>query len=147
MVPAIANIQSHAATAPGTTHVIFYHTYMPPKHLLAITKQTGPGGMAQILWYSSSGIQVYDMMGPDSSTLKDVRTKSLRISEGASFDKVNDEIFLILPGTISLNDPSDGMSGWKFHQRFWVHYSFEDSPDWSFSELGKLSLDVYIKEK
>lgn len=96
---------------------------------------------------SDKGIQVYDMMGPDTSTLKDVRTKSLRIAETTSFNKDTDEIFLVLPGTINLNDPTDGLTGWKLHQRSWVHFSFEDSPDWSLGELAKLSLDVYKRDK
>lgn len=146
MIPAMANLQAHASTSPGTTHIIFYHTYMPPKHLLAIEKTTSPGGRSLSTIPKKQGIQVHDMMGPDSSTLKDVRTKSLRISEVASFNKETDEIFLVAPGTIDLSDPTDGLPGWHLHKKFWVHFSFEDSPDWSLADLAKLSLNVYRKD-
>jgi hypothetical protein len=85
-------------------------------------------------------------MGPDTSTLKDVRIKSLRISETASFNGKVDEIFLVVPGTININDPTDGLTGWRLHKKFWIHFSFEDSPDWTFSDLAKLSLNVYRKD-
>jgi len=135
MVPAMASLQSMASTAPGTTHVIFFHTYMPPKHLLATSKG------------SPHGVQVYDMMGPDTSTLKDVRTKALRIAELPGFNSEKDEIYLIAPGTINVFEPTEGLTGWTLRSKHWFHFSAEDPPDWSPADLAKLSLNVYHKEK
>jgi len=136
MVPAMASLQSRATTAPGTTHIIFFHTYMPPKHLLAIENTSGP-----------KGIQVYDMMGPDTSTLTDVRTKALRIAELPNFNKEHDEIYLVAPGTIDVLHSTDGLPGWSLQSKHWLHFSGEDAPDWSPFELKKLSLNVYHKAK
>jgi len=140
MIPAIANIQSFSTTSPGTTHVIFYHTYMPPKHLLAISSSVGP-----------HSIQVYDLQGPDTSKLIDARTKALRISEGSQFQEDKDKILFVCPGTI---DPIEELTGegktgteWRLWSKHWGHLSMEDGPEWAFGEVTKLSLNIYERVK
>jgi len=103
VVPVLINLSQ--SQEPGTTqHIVFYHTYMPPKHLLAIQPAAKP---------TSS---VTDLMG---APLSELRKKLLSIPEQFNYGP-KDKIFVVSPATVGLEDLSNSLT---LYNRQWFHWS------------------------
>ena len=93
------------------SHIIFFHTYMPPRHLLAIDV--------------SKSITVHDLKG---SQVSDIKRLFDDINSRLNFS--NSNIYLVTPQTVGntlcheLNWTSVNLIS-----RFWPHISMEDPPD------------------
>jgi len=119
-----------------TNHLIYFHTYMPPKHILAIPKSQS----------TQPPYLIHDLMGAE---LSDLRKAVLRIKEALSYSR-NTKIYLIAPGTVDLQNllnsaATNGIDGYFSPvSRFWPHLSFEDFPKRVEEWASKLSLVVYL---
>lgn len=116
-------------------HLIYYHTYMPPKHLLAMPKSQS----------TQPPYFIHDLMG---SELSELRKTVLRIKEGRSYSQLS-KVYLVAPGTVELQNllnstAANGIDGYFSPvNRYWPHLSFEDFPKKTEDWLTKLSLVVY----
>jgi phosphatidylinositol glycan class Z len=123
VVPVLLNLSQ--SQEPGTTqHIVFYHTYMPPQHLLAIQPAAKP---------TSS---VTDLMG---KPLTELRKALLRIPEQFNYNP-KDKIFVVSPATVDLEELSNSLT---LYNRQWFNWSGEEQPEYIFY-LDKLFLNVYL---
>ncbi|KAL4220103.1 hypothetical protein ACF0H5_020514 [Mactra antiquata] len=118
MIPCLLYIQQYYKSNindNNTLHVVFSHTYMPPKHLLLS---------------SSSNLKLYDFKGENLEHVYDkiVDIKSQIVNDSNS--NKNDKIFLALPGTVISRLESQYSSGLSYTDvvTFFPHLSFEDLP-------------------
>jgi len=136
VVPSLISFQMHAPPAGNTNHLIYYHTYMPPKHLLALPKSQ-----------SNVPFVLHDLKGAE---LGELRKSILRILEAVSYDPSKQKIFLVTPATVDLHGllnatAANGIDGhFEPAQRHWPHMSMEDSPAKFDHWFSRLSLEVYL---
>jgi len=122
VIPSILKIAAQPVEVESTTHVVFYRTYMPPKHLFGIKVGSGRPKFA-----------VYDLKG---ASTEDLRLTLLRITEGFNFGE-KDKIFVAAPATASLETLS-----MPIKRRQWFHFSMEDPPQ-NYTDLLKITLNIY----
>jgi len=128
VVRALVNVQP---VQGGTTHLIFYQTYPPPKFLLGQHKE-GPNQTNPVVLHPWNRF----------NSFSDVRKEVVRIKESQRF-KAEDEILLVTPATI----PLDEIGGtWTLKTAYWPHLSFEHPPETYKEYLTHLTLNVYKRE-
>ncbi|KAJ7375903.1 hypothetical protein OS493_038150 [Desmophyllum pertusum] len=123
--PCLAHLQQYLHNARSQTinteyHLTFYHTYMPPQHLLAwpMSGHRNEGGFHHSL-------ALYDLKGSSKYVLNEhleMITKMNR--EEVESHGMKTEIFLICPSTIEFHHPSFTMI-----KQFHPHLTMEDPPD------------------
>ncbi|KAJ7375902.1 hypothetical protein OS493_038149 [Desmophyllum pertusum] len=127
--PCLAHLQQYLHNARSQTinteyHLTFYHTYMPPQHLLAwpMSGHRNEGGFHHSL-------ALYDLKGSS----KDVLNEHLKMITEVNRKEIEShgmktEIFLICPSTIEFHHPSFTMI-----KQFHPHLTMEDPPDLNIS--------------
>jgi len=137
VVQSLMSFQFTTQQTGGTNHLVYYHTYMPPRHLLAQPK-TSSGGHPLF--------SVHDLMGAE---IGDLRKTILRIKESVNFSPSKDKIYLLSPATVPLpgflnTSTANGIGGhFEKVSTFWPHLSLENPPkadDW----FTKLTLLAYL---
>jgi len=124
VVPVILNLSSQPLEPGVTQHIVFYHTYMPPRHLFAIEPSSKPRHA------------IYDLMGDPLAILR----KTLSQIHSHYSYKPNDKIYVVTPATIDLEELSTCLN---LESRRWFHWSGENPPDTLFA-FDKLFLNVYL---
>eukprot|EP01124_Arcella_intermedia_P017672 TRINITY_DN2447_c0_g1_i1.p1 TRINITY_DN2447_c0_g1~~TRINITY_DN2447_c0_g1_i1.p1 ORF type:complete len:587 (-),score=137.05 TRINITY_DN2447_c0_g1_i1:30-1790(-) len=122
LVPTILKVASNP-TEGATTHVVFYQTYMPPRHLFAIEKDAAKPKFA-----------VYDLKGAEGTELKKVL---LRITENYSYSAL-DKIYVVSPAAVSL----DSLGQLPLVRQQSCHLSGEHWPE-NLGDWLNLKLNVY----
>ncbi|XP_069755217.1 GPI mannosyltransferase 4-like [Narcine bancroftii] len=111
--------------------LIFYHTYMPPRHLLNVKTD-------------QESIRIIDLGGSDVSVLNS--TVNRFFGNFSSFENNQIYIYIIAPGTLEYTFNYCNFQ-WKSNASFFPHLSMEDPPDISkiFSNdiLSQLSLYIF----
>jgi hypothetical protein len=125
VVPVILNLSSKPMEPNTTQHVIFYHTYMPPKHLFATEK-------------GKPRHHIIDLMG---APLTELSKQLSRIPELFSYSP-KDKIYVVSPATVELGSKNS----FTLDSRYWFHWSGENSPQ-SFFALNELFLNVYSYDR
>jgi len=125
VVPTILKIGSQPVDPSATTHVVYYHTYMPPQHLFGIKDQES--GQPKFV--------VHDLKG---ATVAILRKTLLQITDGLINYGPNDKIYVVAPATVDL----ESFSSMPIKRKQWFHLSTEDPPQ-GVDDVGKLVLNVY----
>ncbi|XP_071084498.1 GPI mannosyltransferase 4-like [Haliotis cracherodii] len=136
IVPGISQLQKKIASNKGDSHVVFYHTYMPPEHLFLHPED------------SESKLYIYDLGGASFEKLE----KKMESIRTIAADKPQDErsgIWVVAPKTV-VADVRKLSVKYGTVDKYW-HLSMEDPPrmvEWfkrelSFTEIvGDFSLVV-----
>ncbi|XP_067669654.1 GPI mannosyltransferase 4-like [Haliotis asinina] len=134
IVPGISNLQKKIATNKGDSHVVFYHTYMPPQHLFLRPEE------------SESKLYIYDLGG---ASFEKLEKKMENIRTIAADKGERSGIWIVAPKTV-VADVKKLSIKYGTVDKYW-HLSMEDPPrmvEWfkrelSFSEIvGDFSLVV-----
>jgi len=113
-------------TGNNTVHLVYYHTYMPPRHLLAYPAYQSNA--------NESWLEVHDTAGTNILALN-----ALLIQ--LSTKHTNSKIFLVCPATVNVSHIEEHGQV-KLLTQF-LHLSLEDPPDLSTSITQFLSLNIY----
>lgn len=122
MIPCLAHINgmltNQQATGPTSYHVVFFHTYMPPRHLLM--------RQLELEANSDSELHVHDMMGSERiAMLMKVDSLMRKISKTTS----KGEVYVVSPASL---DPifckKNVKNNFKLLHSFSPHLSMEDPP-------------------
>lgn len=118
---------NRSATQCEDVHVVFYHTYMPPRFLLLNPKERS---------CCEYEIHVHDLMGSSLNFLK---------TEVETLSKMQQEFFLIAPTSIHDKVQSVLQFNSSIVKRFYWHLSMEDPPPFtSFTSfITQIGLNVY----
>lgn len=118
VIPATHFLHDIIQTSPEPTHLIYFHTYMPPQHLLCLPE--------------NSTITVHDLAGSELRTLEELLHS---IDHGT--------VYIVCPATITLS-----VDRLILLKQFGPHFSGEDPPwdeGVSFSGIfQKLQLNVFL---
>ena len=123
VLPCLGHIQNiHTREPLVTRHVIFYHTYMPPRFLLALPSQHAQGKSGESPRCGST--TVHDLKGASMVILND------KVKEITSRNKCkSNEILLVTPATLDHQLCSSTMSyKSQLLQQFHLHLSTENLP-------------------
>ncbi|XP_013401272.1 GPI mannosyltransferase 4 [Lingula anatina] len=123
----------------ATQHIIFYHTYMPPRHLLAIPNHHDNGE-----GHRKSKVFVHDLAGASEEVL---HSKILDIM--GSMKKKCGEIYVVSPATLYFHCKKiqSGKYEYKLLEWFSPHLSMEDPPDLERDVLCEALSDRDCREK
>ena len=124
LLPCLRHIQGiHAREPHVTRHVIFYHTYMPPRFLLSLPSQHATGESDDAPRCGST--TVHDMKGASALALNDKVTDIVARSTCKS-----NEILLVSPATLDYQLCSSSTTFTsRLLQQFHLHLSTEDFPE------------------
>lgn len=130
VVPSLVHLQRSLLVRDGpltqVDHVVYYHTYMPPRSLLLRPKMTKDCSVQREL-------EVHDLMGsrPEElhRSLDNLRGTVVVVSPTSLRDSV---VEAVKPFEVSL------------HTRFWMHLSFEDPPPLDVRLLDRIGLDLHL---
>lgn len=121
LVPSLVYLQKSLTQTTSHDHVVFYHTYMPPRHLLAINSSV-----------EAKSVSVYDLKGAPVSELKKLLSSISSSYDKSSTDTSVPRVLLVVPQTVAeevCGQDTSWLAG-KLLASFWPHVSMEDPPDW-----------------
>ncbi|XP_071950079.1 GPI mannosyltransferase 4-like isoform X2 [Antedon mediterranea] len=133
LIPCLGHL-SHAVTKPDVDyhpvhyHIVFYHTYMPPEHLLAYKEpifselnQANGKRLPNI-------VTVYDLAGTDRMTMHNIVEKLYE--EVESYEPYIKEILIASPSSLDLQFCRTHIKfNFKLEKQFTPHISTEDLPE------------------
>lgn len=118
VVPSLIYLEHaiHSGNMPPTSpkvNVIYYHTYPPPRHLLALQR-------------GDESVRIFDLAGGNITGLQNT-LKSLLKNKDV---RIGNKTILVTPSTINVTGVSQCQRlAFREVKRFWPHVSFEDPPD------------------
>ncbi len=123
---------------PISYHFVFFHTYMPPRHLLNLQDKILPANAKledekykHILDKSENIVTVHDLMGAGRLDMHHVVEEILSERRTPTPEPYQKEIFVISPSSL---DPifcrMNVKYNFKLKARFGPHLSMEDPPEW-----------------
>ena len=123
LLPCLGNV--HTREPQVTRHVIFYHTYMPPRFLLALPSQHALGESGNSDSPRCGSTTVYDLKGASAETL------NKKVKEIAARNTcLSNEILLASPATLDYQLCSSSTTyKSQLLQQFHLHLSTEDLPN------------------
>ncbi|XP_057381418.1 GPI mannosyltransferase 4-like [Daphnia carinata] len=140
----------HHERARGThTHLLYFHTYMPPMSLLALPHRTSIVNHINGTRYQRGRTVFFEDLG-SSLQLEELRQRCTRLVEEAQSKyestKLMTEIFVVFPATLSFQMDHLLMPlptlRWKHVHKSYPHLSMEDPPDFGDLCLKNLTISL-----
>ncbi|XP_072014675.1 GPI mannosyltransferase 4-like isoform X2 [Amphiura filiformis] len=123
---------------PTSFHFVFFHTYMPPQHLLHLQDQILPPfanfsmeKYQHILPKQENVVTIHDLMGSDQLTMFDRVDKILSDIKTVTPKPYQKEIYVISPASLdTIFCRLNVKYNFKLINQFTHHLSMEDPPEW-----------------
>ncbi|XP_074657745.1 GPI alpha-1,2-mannosyltransferase 4-like [Tubulanus polymorphus] len=137
LYPCLSYLQRHLRSEASTQtdyHVVFYHTYMPPLHLLTVNKFDAVGYVPANISAREAErvyrqkVRVHDLAGAEVRNLE-YKINNIIDDHKATGHAKKTEIYIVLPATLE-NDLCRERGFYQLIGSFGPHLSFEDPPDW-----------------
>ncbi|XP_070538291.1 GPI mannosyltransferase 4-like [Ptychodera flava] len=135
VVPCLQHLQGLSKSNPQTEHhFVFYHTYMPPRHLLAVSQASD----SHIIRPSDnenapfSHVTTHDLAGADHAFLSQ---KIDQLMTQAHRSQTDVEVYIISPSTLSaFFHTVHAQYDFNLQRQFYPHITIEDPMDFSFDD-------------